>query len=147
MNRLMFGLAAALICGQVATAAQTKTMDKPMMMKDGAMTVTGCVAAGKAAGQYMLSNAMMSGAMMSDKDKMAKPNMMGDSKMSYELMGGGDMKMHMGHKVEVMGMMDKPTMDMMAKMSDKEKMDKMSSMATPMKLEVKSVKMIAATCP
>lgn len=36
---------------------------------------------------------------------------------------------------------------MMAKMSDKEKMDKMSSMATPMKLEVKSVKMIAATCP
>ncbi len=155
MKSVMLGMCAAALCGHVVMTAQSGTMDKGQMdqkmMKDGTMTVTGCVAAGKSAGQYMLSDAMMSGSSMSggmtsDKDKMAKPGMSGDHKMmSYELMGG-ELKPHMGHKVEVMGMLDKASMDMMGKMSEKEKMDKMGSMA-PMKLQVKSVKMISATCP
>lgn len=82
------------------------------MMKDGTMTVTGCVAAGKSSGEFMLSNAMMSGEMMSDKDTLTKPGRSGDHKMSYELMGG-DLKAHMGHKVEVISMLDKASMNMM----------------------------------
>ena len=73
-------------------------MDKGMM-KDGQMTISGCVAAGKDAGQYMLTNAMM--------------------------MAGG--------------MMDRVEKDKMAGMSDKD--------TKAMKLNVKSVKMVSASCP
>jgi len=74
--------------------------------------------------------------------------------MSYELVGGGDMKSHMGQKVEVTGTMSKSDMEKMHKMSmdtmDKGKMDKdkMSDKdMKPMKLNVKSVKMMSASCP
>jgi len=126
----------------------------------------------------MLTNAMMMGGMMGkemmgkdkemmgkdkemmgkDKEMMGKDKMqpgMGGHMMSYELVGGGDMKAHMGHKVEVTGTMSKSDMERMHKMGsmdtmDKGKMDKdkMSDKdMKPMKLNVKSVKMTSATCP
>ncbi|MDQ3212036.1 MAG: hypothetical protein M3Q85_05125, partial [Acidobacteriota bacterium] len=134
-------------------------MDKQGMMKDGQMMMSGCVAAGSSAGQYMLTNAMMMGGMMGkDKEMMGKDKMqpgMGGHMMSYELVGGGDMKAHMGHKVEVTGTMSKSDMEKMHKMGsmdsmDKGKMDKgtMSDKdMKPMKLNVKSVKMTSASCP
>jgi len=139
-------------------------MDKQGMMKDGQMMMSGCVAAGMESGHYMLTNAMMMGGKM-DKETMGKDKeMMGKDKMqsgmsgqamSYELVGGGDMKAHMGHKVEVTGTMSKSDMDRMHKMGsmdsmDKGKMDKgtMSEKdMKPMKLNVKSVKMTSASCP
>lgn len=138
--------------------AQTGSMDKGMMKGD-AMTVTGCVAAGKTSGQFMLTNAMTGHDTMA-KDTMAKDTMgkgtmapgMGEHMMSYDLVGG-DVKGHMGHKVEVTGTMSKADMDKMHKMGsmdqgDKSKMSGMADKDMPaMKLMVTSVKMISATCP
>ena len=144
MNRLMTAVCCACVLGAagVSAAQADKKMDK---MDKGmkSMTVTGCVA--EKDGHYMLNNAMMAG----------------DTKaMAYDLMGG-DLKAHVGHKVEVMGstdtkMMGKGKMDKMDKdkmskdkMMEKDKMDKdkmgMSEMHSM--LHVKSVKMISATCP
>ena len=142
----VLGLGAAV---SAQTGAMPKDqMDKDKMMKDGSMTVSGCVASGKEAGQFMLTSAMMVGGMnkeMMGKDKMMKPEMGGAHMMSYELVGGTNLKAHMGHKVEVTGTMSKMDMDSMAKMDpmakDKAPADK------AMKLNVSSVKMISATCP
>jgi len=131
-------------------------MDRKGMMKDGQMMVSGCVAAGKSTGQYMLTNAMMMGGMMGkdkemmDKDKMKDPAMAGHM-MSYELVGGGsDLKAHMGQKVEVTGTMSKMDMDKMGKMDQMNQMEKDKMMSDKdmksMKLNVKSVKMVSATC-
>jgi hypothetical protein len=126
-----------------AAAAQTGSMDKmdkDKMAKDKMgkpMMVTGCVAAGSEAGHYMLTSGMMAG------DTTGK---------SYDLMGG-ELKAHVGHKVEVTGTIDDGKMGK-DKMMSKDKMDKdkmakdkmaMSDMHTA--LHVNSVKMIAATCP
>ena len=149
------------VCVGVVAAAQTGTMPKPQtdkgMMKDGSMTVAGCVAAGKDSGQYMLTNAMMSP--MMDKDKPAAGGQaMSGHAMSYELVGG-DLKAHMGHKVEVMGSMSKADMDKMHSMGNmgkdtmgkdsmgKDKMAMADKDMKAMKLNVTSVKMISATCP
>ena len=135
-------------------ATRKGQMDKGMMMGD-SMTMTGCVAAGKQSGQYMLTNAMMMMGGM-DKGKMAKDNTqpgMSSHMMSYELVGGDNLKAHMGHKVEVVGTMSKADMDKMHKMGSMDKMDKgkMTGMSdtemTAMKLNVKSFKMMAASCP
>ena len=145
----------------VAVSAQSPPadkgyMDKKAMMKDGPMTVAGCVSASKVSGKYMLTNAMMMDSMMGkemDKDKMKDPAMAGHQMMSYELVGGSDLKAHMGHKVEVTGTMSKMDMDRMQKThtmemdkdkKDKMEMGKMSDKA--MKLHVKSVKMVSETC-
>jgi hypothetical protein len=109
-------------------------MDKMDKMDKGmkSMTVTGCVA--EKDGHYMLNNAMMAG----------------DSKaMTYDLTGG-ELKAHVGHKVEVTGstdakMMDKGKMDKMDK--DKMSKDKMGMSDAHGTLQVKSVKMVSATCP
>jgi hypothetical protein len=119
-----------------ASAAQGDKMAKKTdrdMMKS--MTVTGCVA--EKDGHYMLDNAMTSG------DTTA---------MSYELRGG-DLKAHVGHKVEVtgssdakMGMMEHGKMDG-GKMAHDKMTDKDKSMSdTHGVLRVKSVRMIAASC-
>ncbi len=155
MNKQFATIGMAIVFGVGVAYAQSAGMDKGQMdkgmMKDGSMTMSGCISAGKDSGKYMLTNAMMMGAMM-DKDKMAKDKMkpgMGDHMMSYELVGG-DLKAHMGHKVEVTGTMSKSDMDRMHTMStidkmEKEKMD-MDKKKMSMKLHVKSVKMVAATC-
>ena len=137
MRRLMTAVCCACVLGAAGVSAQAdKKMDKGMK----SMTVTGCVA--EKDGHYMLNNAMMAG------DTKAE---------SYGLMGG-ELKAHVGHKVEVTGstdgkMMDKGKMDK-GKM-DKDKMskdkmmehDKMGMSEMHAALHVKSVKMIAATCP
>ena len=141
MKRLMTAMCCACLMGGAA-AAQTSMdkMDKDKMGKDKMskpMMVTGCVAAGSESGHYMLTNGMMAG------DTTGK---------SYDLMGG-ELKAHVGHKVEVTGTMDDGKMmgkdKMMSKgKMDKDKMDKdKMAMSDHMALKVKSVKMIAATCP
>jgi len=154
------GIVVALGAGGVVSARSSQ-MDKGMK-KDGAVTVSGCLTAGKNSGHYMLTNAMMMGSMMGkemmDKDKMSKDKMepgMSGHMMSYDLVGGGDLKAHLGHKMEVTGTMSKSDMDKMHKMGsmsqmekdkmEKEKMDK-GMMAEAMKLNVKSVKMVSESC-
>ena len=137
MNRLMTMMCCACLMGASAAAqtGSTEKMDKDKMAKDKMakpMMVTGCVAAGSESGHYMLTNGMMAG------DTTGK---------SYELMGG-DLKAHVGHKVEITGMMAHDKMmgkDKMAK--DKMPKDHMTMSDMHGALNVKSVKMISATCP
>lgn len=146
MKRLTTAVLCACVLGAAALSAQAdKKMDKMDKMDKNmkSMTVTGCVA--EKDGHYMLNNAMS-----------------GDSKaMTYDLMGG-DLKAHVGHKVEVTGShdskmakdrmsKDKMSKDKMSndkmsndKMMDKDKMGMSESHET---LNVKSVKMISTTCP
>jgi hypothetical protein len=143
MKRLTMAMCCACL---MATAGSAQTsMDKDKMAKDKMSkptVVTGCVAAGSEAGHYMLTNGMMAG------DTMGK---------SYNLMGG-DLKAHVGHKVEVTGTMDSDKMmgkdamkkdamkkDTMAK--DTMAKDKMAMSEMHDALQVKSVKMISSTCP
>ena len=117
-------LCCSCIVGVVALAgAQDKPMDKPMGKE---MKVTGCVAAGADADHFMLNNAMMAS---KGDDKAMKADM---KPMSYALTGG-ELKPHVGHKVEVTGTMAKP------KSGD-------AAMAEAHGLNVKSVKMLAPTC-
>jgi hypothetical protein len=151
----MFGIGAGV-------AAQSDSMAKDQMGKKdmNPVSVSGCVTAGMDAGKYMLTNAMMMKPGMKAKDGMAKDmekdqsmkaGMAGDHMMmSYELVGGSDLKAHLGHKVEVMGTLSKSDMDHMAKMDKMDKMAKDKMMADKdmkaMKLNVTSVKMTSATC-
>lgn len=152
----MFGIGAGL-------SAQSGSMAKDQMndknMKDGQVTVSGCLTAGADSNRYMLTNAMMMSSGMMNKDKMSrdmdkdkmKAGMSDDQMMmSYELVGGNDLKAHMGQKVEVMGNVSKADMDHMMKMKKMDKMEKDKMMADKdmkaMKLNVKSVKMVSANC-
>lgn len=152
MKRLMIATCCACVFGLSGiAAAQDAKMDKSMAKE---MKVTGCVAQGAEMDHYMLNNAVMSdmdstkmGTMK--KDDMKKDDMKKDAMktMSYMLMGG-DLKAHVGHKVEVTGMMaDANTMakDTMPKETmPKDTMTKgMMDMHT---LNVKSVKMLSPTC-
>jgi hypothetical protein len=111
MNRLKSAMFAVLVTGSaVALVAQGEATDKAATSPNPgktAVAVTGCVAPGTQAGHYVLTNA----ALVPD----AKPSATGTSgaaavevpvaveaTTSYALKGG-DLKAHVGHKVEVTG--------------------------------------------
>ena len=137
MRRLMMAVGCACAAGVVGlSAAQDHKMDKSNMDKD--MTVTGCVSQSSDVSHFMLTNAMMSGGMHGD--------MKGDMKaMSFDLMGG-DLKAHVGHKVEVTGRMSQGRMKY-KKSKDTTDKDKMGMGDKHGALTVKSVKMLSSTCP
>jgi len=187
MKRLNITIGLMAMCSMVTIGAQTPTPQTPQtpstpstpstqpgqmkrdQNKDQTITVSGCVAMGSGAGQYMLNNATRAGDMMY-KDRMppvtppssttpppSQPPMtpsmkdqMSSPMMSYTLIGG-DLKAHVGHKVEVTGTTamspgmkgamgkDRPAID-----KDKMPMAKDSMGGT---LTVSSVKMISSTCP
>jgi hypothetical protein len=113
------------------------------MAKDDAKTVTvsGCVA--ETDGKFMLNNAMMADKAAPATAAATAPAM---APMSYALTGG-TLKPHVGHKVEVTGTM-KPAAkaamgkDTMAKPATAD----MKKDATAGTLDVKALKMVAATC-
>lgn len=155
MKRLMTAVCMATLMGAVAVAAQTPMhqMDKDKMATDKMgkpITVTGCVAAGKDAEHFKLTDAVMTGE---------------ETRKSYDLMGG-ELKAHLGHKVAVTGTLDTMTMpakdkmamgkDKMAMGKDKMPMEKgehgtdkgkMAGAEPHTMLHVTSVKMIASSCP
>lgn len=147
MKKVICAMCLATVFGAAAgLSAQSDPMAKDQMGKKD-MTVSGCVTAGTGAGQFMLTNAMMAAGGGMDKGKM-KPGMADDHMMmSYELVGGKDLKAHVGHKVEVTGNLSKADMDHMAKM-DKTEKDKMMADKNmkAMKLNVTSFKMVSANC-
>jgi hypothetical protein len=115
---ISLAVAWALVAGASAFAAQ-----KP----DQQMTYTGCVAPGKMAGTFMLTNVMAG-------DGMKKPDSATEKMTPKELtLSSTTVKIdpHRGHKVTVMG----PTM-----------MEKKQNMMET-KMTVSSLKMVAATCP
>jgi hypothetical protein len=153
MKKLMMVLCcvcavAAVPAAQTATPEKTDKMAPKAGTTKGAMTVTGCVAAGSAADQYMLTNVVKSG------------ETGGGQTVTYSLMGG-ELKPHVGHKVAVTGTMDaKAGKGAMAKdatagaaaskdaTAAKDSMAKSADKAMAHDtLHVTSVKMVAATCP
>lgn len=155
MRKMYMTLGAALLCSAalMAQSAPDKGQMDKGTMKDGAVTVTGCVAQGTDADHFKLTNAMMSPTPMgtTGADAAAKPDASKtEASASYEL-DGGNLKPHLGHKVEVSGTMDKKSMDhsTMAKpdAGAKEPMGTSGQKdMTAGKINVKSVKMLAATC-
>ncbi len=178
--KIQMTFAVALMCSAALSAQSTMDKDKgemgkDKMMKDGMMTVTGCVAQGADATHFKLTNAMASTMPMGKMDSGAMKS--DDAKaggMTYTLDGGDNLKAHLGHKVEVSGTMAKDAMMGHEKMGtsgsamgkdapaaagkdttatmDKDKMGSMdhSKMDKGMmagKISVKSVKMISANCP
>ena len=107
--------------------------------KKGIVTVTGCVAASAEPGHYLLTNVV-------------KPGETGGRAVSYALIGG-DLKPHVGHKVQVAATMDtsasKGSMrgDKTAKPSTgKGTTAKGQEVMGHDTLDVQSVKMLAAAC-
>ncbi|HEV8318686.1 MAG TPA: hypothetical protein VGQ10_14825 [Vicinamibacterales bacterium] len=119
MTRAISLAVACAIAGGASTFAAQKS--------DQQMTYTGCVAPGKMAGTFMLTNVMAG-------DGMKKPDAATAKMTPKELtLSGTAVKIdpHRGHKVTVMG----PTM-----------MEKQQKM-TETKMTVTSLKMVSTTCP
>src|SRR5262245_1932809 len=72
--------------------------------KSDTVTVTGCVAEGTG-GRFMLNNAMMSHDMSKKEGTTTSPTTPPSSTGTYTLVGGENLKAHVGHKVEVTGSM------------------------------------------
>lgn len=140
---LVVGLAAAV--SAQATSTNGKVDQKSIQSIR--VTVIGCVASGKEAGQYRLTDAFASG------DGVPSPVGTGgkagsgqdvsfENSPSFDLIGGR-LKAHVGHKVEVIGI----TSD--TKMNNRDSFNSAigSSTRETAMLTVSSVKMIVATCP
>lgn len=151
-----FGIAAIACSASVFAQTPADQMGKKPMMKDGPMTVSGCVATATGASGYTLTNVMHMGNGMAGMEKKDTRKPSGHP-MTYQLVGG-DLKAHVGHKVELTGTMSKADMAHMAKTDhqmagetkpgDKMAGDKMADQnMKAMTFTVTSVKMIAATCP
>ncbi len=145
MKRLMSTFWVAAACFVAAAGVQSASASAGQAEKkmDTPVTVTGCVAAGAATGQYTLTNATLAPAAV---DKMPPPaeDKMSAPATSYTLKGGDDLKPHLGHKVAVTGTLAKPDMSMEKMPTEAPKADKMMTGGT---LNVTSVKMVSATCP
>ena len=144
MKQLMTAVCmAALVASGAAAQTPMGQMGKDKMAKEKMakpITVTGCVAAGKDADHFVFTDAKMTG------EKTGK---------TYDLMGG-DIKAHVGHKVEVTGTLDTmtmPTRDKMAMGKEKMSMEgehgmtKGKTAEAHSMLHVMSVKMVEASCP
>ena len=146
MNRLFVTFSLAAMCSTAAVAAQTPATPSAGQKPDHTVTVTGCVAPGTGAGQFMLTNATSMPTVAADKAKppMEKDKMPPGHTMSYLLVGGTDLKAHVGHKVEVSGTLAKPGVpaDPAAKPDPGARAKDMGGTVT-----VASVKMVSATCP
>lgn len=143
-------MGAVLVC-PAGAAAQTPRgrdqMDKNM--DPASVTVTGCVAKDGEAGSLMLTHAMKTDEMGKPMAPMAKDAMgkdtMGKDLMtkdrSYALIGGMGIDVHLGHNVEIVGTMAKPTAATGAKpgMADKSMMHDA--------VTVQTVTMLSAVCP
>lgn len=137
MTRTIAALCFCVACSMTVIAAQSggAMADDKMAKQSPTVTVTGCVAEGTMADHYMLNNAMVSTGGMMKNDAMSA-----DHPASFAL-SGGDLKPHVGHKVEVTGTISKSHMD-------KDKMSPMAESAPKAAtLKVKTVKMLSATCP
>ena len=126
-----FGVAYSMTV--VAAQAGGAMADDKMAKKPSTVTVTGCVAEGTMADHYMLNNAMVSGG-----DGMMKNDAMSAGHPTSFALSGGELKPHVGHKVEVTG----------TKMGhmDKDRMSPMAESAKEPTLKVKTVKMLSSTC-
>jgi hypothetical protein len=151
MNRdglvVSLGLAAGLAAVLSAQVPSSNGNVDQKTIQSIRVKVIGCVAGGSAAGRYRLTNAFLSG-----DDVPATAGTVGtagsgqdvsfENSRSFDLIGG-DLKAHMGRKVEVIGI----TSDTKLNKSDSFRSAIGSSTQEKATLTVSSVKMIATKCP
>ena len=134
----------AIVCS-VVTFGQTPPPkpEQSAAKPDSPITVTGCVAPATTAGQFQLTNATMASLTGQERKSDTATAKTGET---YMLTGGENLKAHVGHKVEVTGIMAKATGQDRA--AQKPPTDPaMSASAVRGTLAVTNVKMVAATCP
>ena len=149
MKRITLAVSLGLVAGLVGLSAQTPPVDKTdRATNDKPVTVTGCVAEGASA-IYTLTNAQVTAPLASAPTTAGTAGTQSTEKSasmehsaSYQLKGG-DLKAHVGHRVEVTGTT-----------TDDKRTDKSANVGTtdttkdmPSILTVKSVKMLSPTCP
>ena len=150
MNRLKFATVAVLVAGStVALVAQPAVASDKTVV-----TVNGCVAAGEKADHYLLTKAAITPAALptatgtaGTATKEDAPAAM-EAATSYQLKGG-DLKAHLGHQVEVTGTISQDLSSIRVKSATPPaaSADAATAVSAPTgTLDVKSVKMIAATC-
>ena len=144
-------MSAAMMFAAVTLTAQD-AMDKPAgKMDKKAQSMTGCVQAGTSPGTFVLTNATpaMGDEKSADAMGAAKADMGPITLSAMDV----DLAAHVGHKVTVTGTMsgkmkhDDMMKDDKAKDADKTAASGMDSAAAGPTLKVKSVTMVAATCP
>jgi len=151
MNRhslaVSFGLVAGLAAALSAQATPSNGKVNPKTIQSIRVKVVGCVVGGPEAGRYRLTHAILSGddipatAGTAGKAGSGK-DVSFENSPSFELIGG-QLKAHVGHKIEVIGI----TSDTKLNNSDAFSSAIGSSMHEKATLMVSSVKMIAAKCP
>jgi hypothetical protein len=151
MNRNSLVASFALVAGMVAALSAQATSSNGTVhqktIQSIRVAVIGCVAGGTEAGRYRLTNAVLSGDdIPSTAGTVGKAGSGKDvsfeNSPSFDLVGD-DLKAHMGHQVEVIGI----TSDTKLNKSDSFRSEIGSSTHEKATLTVRSVKMIAATCP
>jgi hypothetical protein len=151
MNRhslaVSFGLVAGLAAALSAQATSSNGKVNSKTIQSIRVKVVGCVVGGTEAGRYRLTHAVLSGddipatAGTAGKAGSGK-DVSFENSPSFELIGG-QLKAHVGHKIEVIGI----TSDTKLNNSDAFSSAIGSSMHEKATLTVSSVKMIAAKCP
>jgi hypothetical protein len=155
MNKTCISIGIAITCGIAATNAQSaagttqKGGNNPA--KDGVVTVTGCVGQSPDGKRYMLNDAIMAPLPAAKAPAgAATAGAAGDKTVLSYVLDGGDMKPHLGHKVEITGTRSAQRAGKIDQASDPAKMDT-GTMAMDHKdvggtLKVRSMKMVAASC-
>ena len=141
-----FGLIAGLASALSAQAPSSNGKLDQKTIQSIRVKVIGCVAGGTEAGRYLLTNAFLSGDdVPSTAGTVGKAGSGKDvsfeNSPSYDLIGG-QLKAHVGHKVEVIGI----TSDTKLNNSDSFSSAIGSSTHEKATLTVSSVKVLAATC-
>lgn len=153
MKQLSITIGVVLMCSAGVAAGQASTTsaqgDNRKPTKDAVVTVTGCVAQSPDGKQYMLNDAIMAPASGRTAADPVKPGTPGDKAVLSYVLSGGEMKSHVGHKVQVSGTIADAavTTDMSGGQSKGDPaaagMDHKDVAGT---LKVKSMKMVAASC-
>jgi hypothetical protein len=152
MNRIKCAAAVAIAVGcTVALSAQAVSVDKDkadQTSMNSPVTVTGCVAKGNEAGQYVLTNAVLASEKTAATGTTTAPSIDKTASKaagtSYALKGD-NLEAHVGHKVEVTG----TTWQEKANPTDsKETSTPTSAGSTSPQttFDVKTVKMLSTTC-
>jgi hypothetical protein len=155
MKKVCITIGIAVICGAAGATAQSTAAkgqgEGNTTAANGVVTVTGCVAQSPDGKGYMLNDAIMAplptGKPGSDA---AVTGAAGDKTVLSYVLDGGEIKNHVGHKVQITGTKTAQKVGKADKASDPAKMDT-GTMAMDHKdvggtLKVKSLKMVAASC-
>lgn len=136
MKKVLSAICVVTLAGAAVAAQGAGAPGQEKKPDAGSITVTGCVAPGSGADQFQLTNATLGAAPPAAEKAGDKPKL--GLGATYNLVGGTNLKAHVGHKVEVTGTMGKP--DAAGKPAP-------GGAAPAGTLNVSDVKMVSTSCP